>query len=436
MPEARVLRVVMSARTGATLVAIAGIMAALAGCGSSDPDGASAGAPAPAAAPATLLKPIPAPAGNNCPAVVLTTLGRVLQRIYNEGVSSEEVLAARDLIKRNAPLHGAVEGGDSTGARTAAGHLLATKHMTHLLIEHNGRVLTDVGEPAIAPLQGELTDSGGRVIGSYLTTLFSDHTFVSEAKGITQGQVTVRAGEAVRAGNATLGDHELHGVGTFTRGGVQYEYLAFPVAAFPAGTATVELFRTTRSLAPVCRPTREATVAQTLLGVTELIYKGESGPRARLQVQRVQSYRPLLEAVGAHDPEATRRAIDILLHKHVVRLRVSTGGSLLADVGGPYVLAPLRAPLRQGGRQIGEFVLSIQDDEGYKRLAERLAGVHVVISSGGKVVKNSLGPISAPIPASGPYTYRGRSYTVFTVPAEAFPSGPLTIRVLVPDPYL
>ena len=39
------------------------------------------------------------------------------------------------------------------------------------------------------------------------------------------------------------------------------------------------------------------------------------------------------------------------------------------------------------------------------------------------------------IPASGFYEYRGRPYRVFTVNASAFPSGPLTIRVLVPLPY-
>ena len=240
----------------------------------------------------------------------------------------------------------------------------------------------------------------------------------------------------MRAGNATLGERELHGVGELTSGGVHYEYVAFPVQAFPSGTATVEVFRTRHSLPPLCGATREATVAQTLRGVATLIYKGESGPRARLQVQRVQAYQPLLAAVANRDPAAARRAIDVLLHKHVVRLRVSAQGALLADVGGPYVLAPLRAPLTLNGRQIGELELSIQDDEGYKRLAERLAGVHVVMSAGGQVVKNSLGPLAAPIPASGPYTYHGHNYTVFTIPAEAFPSGPLTIRVLVPDPYL
>ena len=93
----------------------------------------------------------------------------------------------------------------------------------------------------------------------------------------------------MQAGNATLGARELHGVGELTSGGVQYEYVAFPVQAFPSGTATVEVFRTRRSLPRLCGTTREETVARTLRDVATLIYKGESGPRARLQVKRVQA---------------------------------------------------------------------------------------------------------------------------------------------------
>ena len=56
-----------------------------------------------------------------------------------------------------------------------------------------------------------------------------------------------------------------------------------------------------------------------------------------------------------------------------------------------------------------------------------------------QLVKDSLGPMPGPalasVPASGAYHYRGRSFRVFTVHATAFPSGPLTIRVLVPIPY-
>ncbi len=137
---------------------------------------------------------------------------------------------------------------------------------------------------------------------------------------------------------------------------------------------------------------------------------------------------------------ATRTAIGVLLHQHVVRLRVSDAhGRLLADVGGPYVLAPGRGELRLRGRTIGSVVLSIQDDEGYLRLAKRLAGLRVLmymdVAHHSTLVKNSLGPEPGTVPASGSYTYRGASFRVFTVDAAAFPSGPLTIRVLVPIPY-
>jgi hypothetical protein len=108
------------------------------------------------------------------------------------------------------------------------------------------------------------------------------------------------------------------------------------------------------------------------------------------------------------------------------------------------VLAPVSAPLRLHGRTIGSFVLSIQDDEGYLRLAHRLAGLDVLMymnpthtGSAGKqeLVKNSLGPNPGSVPASGPYSYHGHRFRVITVNAKAFPSGPLTIRVLIPIPY-
>jgi hypothetical protein len=118
-----------------------------------------------------------------------------------------------------------------------------------------------------------------------------------------------------------------------------------------------------------------------------------------------------------------------------VRLRVTTGGRLLADVGGPFVLAPVRAPLRLGGRTIGSFVLSIQDDEGYKRLAERLAGLEVLMYMGARLVKSTLGPAPGLVPTSGLVTRAGRSFHAYTFAAEAFPAGPLRITVLIPAPY-
>jgi hypothetical protein len=98
----------------------------------------------------------------------------------------------------------------------------------------------------------------------------------------------------------------------------------------------------------------------------------------------------------------------------------------------------VHATLRLHGHAIGRFVLSVQDDEGYLRLARRLAGLDVLMYVNPphlQLVKNSVGPAPGTVPAGGPYHYRGSTFDVFTLHAQAFPSGPLLIRVLVPIPY-
>jgi hypothetical protein len=169
--------------------------------------------------------------------------------------------------------------------------------------------------------------------------------------------------------------------------------------------------------------------------VAHLIYQAEGGHRTLSQVHRVQRDQALLQAVARREPGATRAAIESLLNQHIVRLRVSAGGQLLSDVGGPFVLAPVTAPLRLGGHKIGSFVLSIQDDEGYLRLARRLVGLRVLMYMGPRIVKNSLGPVPRSVPTTGSVTVGGQTYRVFTVHAKAFPSGPLRIVVFMPIPY-
>jgi hypothetical protein len=201
----------------------------------------------------------------------------------------------------------------------------------------------------------------------------------------------------------------------------------------------IYLLRAAGTITPLCGSSSEETLVNTLSHIANLIYAGETGSRTRVQIHRIQRDAGLLAAVARRDPAATRAAVERLLHQHVVRLRVLAGGRLLADDGGPYVLGPVGATLRLHGRQIGRFLLSIQDDEGYLRLTRRLAGLKVLMYMGGpdhpKLVKNSLGPSPGAVPASGSYTYRGTRYRVHTLNATAFPNGPLTIRVLIPIPY-
>ena len=99
------------------------------------------------------------------------------------------------------------------------------------------------------------------------------------------------------------------------------------------------------------------------------------------------------------------------------------------------MLGPVGAGLRLHGRPIGSFVLSIQDDEGYLRLTRRLVGLKVLMRTRAGIVRNDLGPDPGAVPASGSYSYRSEGFRVVTFTAGAFPSGPLTINVLIPIPY-
>jgi hypothetical protein len=416
----------------ASRVALAcAILAALAGCGSSVRGSLSARA---SAAPAAQGVP------DACSTAVLGALGDVAQRVYREGVSSERTGSALSFVTRSIPLREAVERNDPRATRAAAQALIATGHMTNLQVSRGGQVLTDVGgSNALAPLRGSILGADGAPIASFVASVWADDGFVEETNGVAEGVTALRQDGRSIAGSFALGSGEPPAQGTLAVKGVAYGYTSFAVDAYPAGgQLRVYLLKSISSIAPLCGATATDTVVNTLSRVARLIYAGEEGRHAFTQVNRVQHYRPLLNAVASRNPMATRSAIETLLHEHVVRMRASAGGRLLADVGGPYVLAPVHAPLRLNGRQIGSIELSIQDDEGYKRLAGRLAGLDVLMymnPAHPQLVKNSLGPSPGTVPVSGQYHYRGRTFRVYTIHAEAFPSGPLRIVVLIPIPY-
>jgi hypothetical protein len=414
----------------ASRVALAcAILAALAGCGSSVGGGLSARASA---------NPPPRVISNACSRTVLGALGDIATRVYREGVASERTGSALSFIARSIPLREAVERDDPQAARAAAQALIATGHMTDLRVLRGDQVLADVGAPdALAPLHGTIASVGGAPIGTFLASVWADSGFVDEANGIAESVTALRQNGRSIAGSFALGAGEPKPAqGTATVKGTAYAYTSFSASAYPSGQPLrVYLLKSLSSLAPLCGASAQDTLVDTLSRVARLIYASEGGAHALVQVRRVQQYQPLLHAVAAHDPLATQIAVEHLLHEHVVRLRVSAGGRLLSDVGGPYVLAPVHAPLRLNGRRIGSIELSIQDDEGYKRLAGRLAGLDVLMYMGSRLVKNSLGPAPGKVPASGTYHYRGRTFRVYTLHAEAFPSGPLRIAVLIPIPY-
>jgi hypothetical protein len=381
-----------------------------------------------------------------CGATVLQALSQVTQRVYDEGVSSERTEIAKRLIKGSHALREAIEHDDAGAAHTTAQALLAGGHVADLTVLRDGNALTTVGPAgALAPLHGSILGAAGTPIASFVTSVWDDRGFLSELKGVVEGDIALREGTHSLDGSFEMPSGAIPPAGTLTEHGTVFQYASFPAGAYPSGSLRIYLLRTADSTAHFCGATQQDTLVNTLSRVAALIYAGEGGPHALVQVHNAQQNSALLQAVAERNPVATRKAVVGLVydHSHIVRLRVSAGGHLLADVGGPYVLAPVSAPLRLHGKQIGELTLSIQDDEGYLRLAKRLVGLDVLMymnptSAHPELVKNSLGPGVggfSSVPASGIYRYRGHTYRVFTLDARAFPAGTLRTRVLIPIPY-
>lgn len=188
-----------------------------------------------------------------------------------------------------------------------------------------------------------------------------------------------------------------------------------------------------------CGPATPETLAKTVGLVARRIYERElASTGVRADQRQVEGYAPLLSALASGNRAAVQAAVTSLVysHTHVVRLRVIQSGVVLADVGGPYILAPVGGNLRFHGRSVGRYLLSVQDDLGYVKLETRFVGVPLVLHVGPRRIplEGTLAPGPATIPDHGPVSYHGVSYEAFSFTGMAFPSGALRISLLVPVP--
>jgi len=187
-----------------------------------------------------------------------------------------------------------------------------------------------------------------------------------------------------------------------------------------------------------CGPATLATYDSTALSAVLRIAKGErNGHGVRRALHAIETNPALLSAVAAGDPSAVQSAVYALVynHMHIVRLRVVSAGRVLGELGGPHVLAPVRGTLRSGGRVIGSFTMSIQDDLGYELLIARLVGEHSVMTYNGQVVERDIAVDPATLPASGGTArVHGALYLVDSFYVGRFPTGRLRVWLLVRAP--
>jgi hypothetical protein len=185
-----------------------------------------------------------------------------------------------------------------------------------------------------------------------------------------------------------------------------------------------------------CGSASTATIAAVDATVARNIYRNElAGREVSFDLAQITGAHDLLAAVTARDPAATLRAVQRIVYHpawHIVRLRVlDTSGRVLADVGGPYVIAPVPGVLRSGGHVVASFVMSVQDDAGETKLETRFLGDPIGIYVSGRLVAERYGNLPSRPPRGTTSTVGGVSYRAVSETENAFPSGTLTEVILV-----
>jgi hypothetical protein len=187
-----------------------------------------------------------------------------------------------------------------------------------------------------------------------------------------------------------------------------------------------------------CGGASASTIAGVDDAVAQGIYEGELRSReVSADIAHVTGSRALLSALEAGDSAAVHSAVHAIVytpHWHIVRLRVVNAGHVLADVGGPDVIAPISGALRRNGKVLGRYVMSVQDDLGYQKLVTRFIGVPIDIYRNGSFLMGTLEPAPAKLSAGASVSVSGVSYLVQLLSAKAFPSGTLRIALLIPAP--
>jgi hypothetical protein len=365
----------------------------------------------------------------NCAATVAGTLGTVAARIYREAATGGDVAQATGRVQSSSALVNAIDSDDSSAANAALRELLLGQ-IVRVEVIRDGRVFARAGSgTAIAPVHGAIPGTNA----TFMLSTQADHSYLEVVHQVTGAQVLLISGGR-RLDGTTAGPSpaNLPAAGPLSYGGQSYQTTTIIGAVYPTGALRIVLLVPTAGL--TCPGTRAQTRVETLGKVGELIYQEElHSPDVEKTVRHIESSPTFQQAVATRNPAATREAIVGFFreHIHVVRVRVTTSAGLLVDVGGPYVLAPVKGTVRSGGKTVGQFEMAIQDDAGYLKLAHLFTGAEVLMRTGERQVMGTLTPGPASVPDRGQVSYEGRTYEAYSFIGTAFPEGPLRISLLL-----
>lgn len=209
------------------------------------------------------------------------------------------------------------------------------------------------------------------------------------------------------------------------------------VVALVAALALVVALPAHAAAPAPCGTATNGVYLATAFAVAERIAANErAGAAVSLARRTIAADSVLATALARGDLATIHSELLVLLfnHQHIVRIRVLRGTQVVADIGGRNVLAPVSGTLRAGGKAVGTFEFSIQDDLGYQLLAQRLVGAATVMTYQGQTVLANLDVGHAALPARGSVRIGGVTYLVASLDTGRFPAGTLHIALLFRAP--
>lgn len=410
---------------GALVPILCGLLAA---CGSASAPGQRL---APGETPAAIL-------AKSCTSAAIATTGSIAAHLYGEVAGGRLVTEAIDRLQHSSSLIAAVKRNDPAATRRVLRSLVAGQ-IIRARVLRGGRVLASVGtRPALAPSTVALLNGAGRKVGSVTVSTQVTSVFMDTLASVTASQVVIFHGAQKLMSNvpgAQFSAATIPERGPVSIGARTFAAYSLSGTGFPDERLRIVLLTPLEALA--CEGNAAQTAAEVIGRVAMRIYRGEqSGSKVARVIAGMEHTPAFVAAVARRDALATRNAIIGFFRNrsHVVRVRVTVGGKLLVDVGGPHVLAPIAGTLEIGGRVVGHFLTAIQDDAGYLKLAHGFTGAEVLMRVGSEQIESTLGPGSSrlPLPDRGTVSYRGVTYEVYSFLGRAFPSGQLRIGLLIP----
>ncbi len=208
-----------------------------------------------------------------------------------------------------------------------------------------------------------------------------------------------------------------------------------------AAAVDIDLPSTGHTAAPVassaqCGSASTATSAGVDTLVARRIYADElSGTEVSADIAHITGSGQLLTALQRSDQPAVYAAVHAIVyapHWHIVRLRILQHGRVLADIGGPDIIAPIYGALRVNGRTVGTYVMSVQDDLGYVKLVSRFIGIPIDLYRAGTLLMGTLKPPPASVGNGESLTVGQNNYQAVVLRTTAFPTGTLKVALFVP----